>query len=146
MSRFRNIIEGCFQTPDRGRWEPRSSPSCCSQQSGPWSGSFCPSSYREDPTRVSFRYRPPILVRMCSSDWPVAGCPDDHWCLLLALLALLLHESDEPSDRSRPGDQGSLRHEEPVGRRRRLNILYHSYNIPIVFVWMVIVQKHTCVM
>ena len=56
------------------------------------------------------------------------GLPDHHRLLLLALLALLLHESDEPSDRSRPGDQGSLRDEDGVGGRIRLKLLlfYHS--------------------
>ena len=41
-----------------------------------------------------------------------AGCSDDHGRLLLAVLAVLLHESDEPSDRACLGDQGSHRHEE----------------------------------
>ena len=62
------------------------------------------------------------------------GRPDDHWGLLLAVLALLLHESDEPSDRASAGDQGALRHEAPVGRRRRLKYWSDSFNIPIVSV------------
>ena len=41
-----------------------------------------------------------------------AGCSDDHGRLLLAVLAMLLHEPDEPSDRPGLGDQGSHRHEE----------------------------------
>ena len=46
------------------------------------------------------------------------GCSDDHGRLLLAVLAVLLHEPDEPSDRAGLGDQGSHRHADAVGRRR----------------------------
>lgn len=44
------------------------------------------------------------------------GGSDVDWGLLLALLALLLHESDEPPDWARVGDQGVVRHEAAVGR------------------------------
>ena len=40
------------------------------------------------------------------------GCSDDHGRLLLAVLAVLLHESDEPADRAGVGDQGPHRHAE----------------------------------
>ena len=48
-----------------------------------------------------------------------AGCSHDYGRLLLAVLAVLLHEPDEPPDRPRPRDQSALRHEAGVGRRRR---------------------------
>ena len=60
------------------------------------------------------------------------GCPDDHRRLLLAVLAVLLHESDEPSDRASLGDQGSHRHADAVGRRQRLKLFFVIPLISIV--------------
>ena len=60
------------------------------------------------------------------------GCSDDHGRLLLAVLAVLLHESDEPSDRAGLGDQGSHRHADAVGRRQRLKLFFVIPLISIV--------------
>jgi len=53
------------------------------------------------------------------SSWAAQECysggSDVDWGLLLALLALLLHESDEPPDWARVGDQGVVCHEAAVG-------------------------------
>jgi len=53
---------------------------------------------------------PPQPAQKCHPGDP---SPDRH--LLLALLALLLHVTDEPSDWTNPGHESPLRHEARVG-------------------------------
>ena len=123
---------GCFQSLVRGhgsRLPP--SPPLLSSLGG---GGHRPALLRtEKPAQerypgMKININPDTVVLHCLS----VGCSDDHGRLLLALLAVLLHESDEPSDWAGLGDQGSHRHADAVGRRQRLKLFFVIPLISIV--------------
>ena len=138
----------CFRVETRQRlaWGPPSSPASSSLPSGVWWASSSPSWCLGARTRASSRYS---IVKIMSSGHKhclSSGCTDVDSRLLLAVLALLLHESDESSHWTSSRDESLVCDEEGVGWFRwvETDVKKEPAFLSLIYLFTIIVVMYEC--